>query len=646
MNNELNGWCGKILSVDLSEGRLSELQTMAYARDYLGGRGIATRLYWETVAAGVGAFDPENRLIFMTGPLEATGAQGASRFVVAGKSPMLLPEGFCIGNLGGHFGPSLKRAGFDGLVVSGASEKPVYLLIRDGKAEIRDAARLWGQGVYTVAERLRAEHGHRVRYLSTGPAGENRCRTANLMTDNEGSATGGFGAVMGAKKLKAMAVLGSGKPGVAHPEKLQALNREAVHLSRRSPLALPFPPEQVSRTGKASCRQCGLDCLLRHRLKTASGKSVVRKCQAMSVYLPWVMGRSGESMETAVEATGICNDYSICTMEMFNILQWLDTCRRAGSGIIKQTGLDMSRLGSLPFFEKLSRMIAWREGFGDLLAEGLLRLGQTLGGEAGRYFGDEVSGVGDGATYSAREYPMNGLLYAFEPRQPIAMLHEVSRLVGLWVMHQGNPETSPVNSEVFRAAALRFWGHPSAWDMTRPEGKAQAAVRAMDRTLVKDSLVLCDSAWPVMVSWNTADHVGDPTLESRIFSAVTGVEMDEAGLNRYGERIFNLQRAIQLREGRQPGTDDVPAPFNFSSPVESVFMNPEVIVPGPGDEVVSRKGATLEPEAYETMRGEFYALRGFDPAFGLQKRAALEELGLGDVAAELETTGKGGLVQG
>ncbi|MCF8106269.1 MAG: hypothetical protein K9K64_12370 [Desulfohalobiaceae bacterium] len=645
MSMQLNGWCGKILFVDLSNHRLSERETMAYAADYLGGRGLVTRLYWESVAARTGAFDPENHLIFMTGPLGATGAQGASRFVVAGKSPMLLPEGFCVGNLGGHFGPYLKRAGFDGLVVSGASEKPVYLLIRDGQVEILDGSGLWGRGVYATAERLKAEHGNTVRYVTTGPAGENLCRTANLMTDNEGSGTGGFGAVMGSKKLKAICVLGSGKPGIARPERLRELSKEAVYLNQREPMALPFPPEQVSRAGKASCHQCGLDCLLRNTLVTASGKSMVRKCQAMFVYFPWVMNRDGESFETAVEATGICNDYSICSMEMYNIIQWLDTCHRAGCDIIEQTGLDMTELGTLPFFEKLARMIAYRIGFGDVLAEGLLRAGETLGESASRYFANEVSGVGDGATYSAREYPVNGLLYAFEPRQPIAMLHEVSRLVGFWVMHQGNPDTSPVSSEVFRAAASRFWGHPAAWDMTRPDGKAQAAVRIMDRTLVKDSLMLCDSAWPLMVSWNTADHVGDPTLESRLFSAVTGIDMDEAGLNRFGERIFNLQRAIQLREGRRPKTDDTLAAFNFTDPVQTVFMNPEVIVPGPGDEVVSRKGAVLDREAYETMRDEFYALRGWDMASGCQKRTTLEELGLGDVANDLALIGGDGYVR-
>jgi aldehyde:ferredoxin oxidoreductase len=402
---------------------------------------------------------------------------------------------------------------------------------------------------------------------------------------------------------------------------------------------LPFPQDQVCRTGKASCYQCGLDCLMRNTLQTASGQTMVRKCQAMFVYFPWVMKRPGEPAETALMATGICNDLGICTMEMYNIIQWLETCHRSGSDIIAQTGLDMATLGSRPFFEKLARMIAHREGFGDILAEGLLRAGSALGDEAIRLFTNEVSGVGDGATYSAREYPMNGLLYAFEPRQPIAMLHEVSRLVGFWVMHQGNPAASPVDSKVFRAAAERFWGHPAAWDLTTHEGKAQAAEAIMDRTLVKDSLLLCDSAWPLMVSWHTPDRVGDPSLEHRIFSAVTGIDTDADALKRCGERIFNLQRAVLLREGRRPKTDDVLAPFNYTDPVQSVFMNPEVIVPGPGDSVVSKKGATLDPAAFEAMREEFYTLRGWDAASGCQRRMRLETLGLDDVAEALAVLG-------
>ena len=355
----------------------------------------------------------------------------------------------------------------------------------------------------------------------------------------------------------------------------------------------------------------------------------------MFVYFPWVMGRSGEPAETAVDATGICNDLSICTMEMYNVIEWMVRSYEAGFLKEKDIGLDFSKLGSLEFFEKFAHMITQRQGFGDILAEGLLRAGEKLGDQARSHFANEVSGVGDGATYSAREYLMNGLLYAMEPRQPIAMLHEVSYLTGLWVMNQASPEASPVTSDVFRAAALKFWGDEKAWDLNTHEGKAMAATRIIDRTYVKDSLLLCDSAWPIMVSWNTTDRVGDPTLESRTFSAVTGIETDEAGLNEYGERIFNLQRGILLREGLQPEIDDIPAAFNFTDPVESVFMNPDVVVPGPGEEVIDRKGKTLKQDEYDAMKKEFYNLRGWDSGSGHQRTGTLERLDLSDLVQDL-----------
>jgi len=549
---------------------------------------------------------------------------------------MLMPEGFCYGNLGGFFGPYLKRAGYDGIVISGRSEKPVYVWIYDGKTQILDASLLWGKGVYDVREILKKTHGKNIRFVTTGVAGENMCRSANLMTDNEGSATGGFGAVMGSKNLKAVAVLGSGNPLVANPEKLKELNQLTIHLNKRDPLQVPFPEEQVRRTGKSSCYQCGLDCKYRNSFRTASGKDVVRKCQSMFVYLPWVFRRPGESTETAVDATGICNDLSICTMEMANIIHWLDSCYQSGYLTDKETGLDISKLGTHAFFENLARMIAHRQGFGDILAEGLLRAGEKLGDRARAHFTNEVSDVGDGATYSGREYLMNGLFYALEPRQPIAMLHEISWLTGLWAMNQANPESSPVTSQVFRDAATKFWEHEKAWDLTTHEGKAMAAVNIMDRTYVKDSLLLCDSSWPIMVSWNTPDQVGDPGLESRIFSAVTGIVTDEIELNQYGERIFNLQRGVLLREGRSPKLDDVPDEFNFTDPVETVFMNPDVIVPGPGQEVISRKDQTLDRDVFEAMLKEFYELRRWDNESGLQKAKTLELLGLSDMIQDLK----------
>ena len=622
------GWCGRILKVDLSDLSIQELETRDYAEYFLGGRGIAARLYWDLVPASTGAFDPRNHLIFMTGPMGATGAQGASRFIVTAKSPMTLPEGYCYGNMGGFFGPYVKRAGFDGIVVTGRSEKPVYLCIKDGSITVENAADIWGKGVYNVKRFIKSAHGSSARFVTTGVAGENLCRTANIMTDNEGSSTGGFGAVMGSKNLKAIVVSGTGSPGVADPESLKKLNQLTIDLNRRDPMMIPFPPDQVKRTGKSSCYQCGVDCFYRNRMKTASGEEMVRKCQSMFVYFQWVASRPEESAETAVKATGICNDLSLCTMEIFNIINWLSACAEAGCLTEKQTGLDMSQLGTLGFFHELASMIAERKGFGNILAEGLLRAGEQLGLEARACFAPEVGGVGDGATYSAREYLMNGLLYAFSPRQPIAMLHEVSRLTGLWGMHKANPDSSPVSNDVFRKAAGRFWGHEKAWDLMTIDGKARAAVNIIDRTCTKDSLLLCDSIWPLMVSWHTPDRVGDPSLESRIFTSVTGIEIDEKELNIYGERIFNLERAIMIREGTRPLTDDDVAEFNYTQPVQTVFMNPDVLVPGPDDKVLSRKGMVLDRKDFQEMRNEFYQLRGWNQKTGVQLESTLDRLSL------------------
>jgi aldehyde:ferredoxin oxidoreductase len=638
MATQLCGWCGKILKVDLTRSGIAEMDTMDYADRFLGGRGIATRLYWEEVKPETGALEPENRLILMTGPLGATGVQGASRFEVAGKSPMLLPERFCYGNLGGYFAPFLKKAGYDGVVVSGRADRPSYLLVTDGRAEIRDAASLWGKSVSEVRDALQAEHGKNVHFVTTGLAGENQCRNATLMTDHEGSATGGFGAVLGSKNLKAIAVVGTGRPAVARQKELTELIRLSIRMSERGTLRMPTPKKLIRYVGKASCYQCGLDCL-RGVFRTASGKEAVRKCQSLVFYMPYAFMRPDGDADTTVDATDLCNEYSLCTMEMSNLIEWLAACHRAGVLTEEQIGLDMSDVGSGDFIRRLVTMIAGREGMGDVLAEGLLRAGEALGEGPKAQFTENMEGVGMTGAYAAREYIPHALLYAMEPRQPIAMLHEVSYLIARWLLHLIRPQLSPTTAEVFRKAATRFWGSDKAWDLTTYEGKAVAAARIQDRTLMKDSLVLCDSAWPMMDSFNTPDHVGDPTLESRLFSAVTGIDTEEEGLLAYGERIFNQQRAILLREGWKAKEDDMPAEYNFIEPVESDLLNPQLIVPGPTEEPVSIRGNVLDRQKFEEMREEFYDLRGWDPATGLQKKETLARLGLGDVAEELEDAG-------
>ncbi|MDY6843974.1 MAG: aldehyde ferredoxin oxidoreductase C-terminal domain-containing protein, partial [Thermodesulfobacteriota bacterium] len=322
-----------------------------------------------------------------------------------------------------------------------------------------------------------------------------------------------------------------------------------------------------------------------------------------------------------------------------NILTWLNNCYQSGYLTEKETGLPISEIGSREFFERLITMIAKREGFGDILAEGLLRAGEQLGEKAKAHFTLNVSGVGGKNGYAPRMYITNALLYAMEPRQPIAMLHEVSYLIARWRLHMIRPELSPTTSEVFRAAATKFWGNDKAWDLTTYEGKAIATVKIQDRTYVKDSLILCDCSWPIMDSFNTPDHIGDPTLESRIFSAVTGIDTDEAGLNKYGERIFNLQRGILIREGWKAKESDAPAEFNFDEPIETDTLNPQLIVPGRGEEPVSIKGNALDRKKFEEMRKEFYELRGWDGETGLQKVETLQQLDLSDLAQDLQKHG-------
>jgi aldehyde:ferredoxin oxidoreductase len=211
------GWMGKILHVNLNNSEVKTTSTQPYTEQYLGGRGIASRIYWETVTPEIKSFDTENRLIFMTGPIVATGAQAANRMSVIGKSLMTLPEGYCYGNIGGFFPAELKKAGFDGVVIEGQAPKPVYLWIHDNEAELRDASLLWGQGAYRTGEMLQQAHGEKVRFITTGVAGENRVRTAVIFSSHEGASSAGFGAVMGDKNFKAVAVRGTDKPSVADP---------------------------------------------------------------------------------------------------------------------------------------------------------------------------------------------------------------------------------------------------------------------------------------------------------------------------------------------------------------------------------------------------------------------------------------------
>jgi len=630
MRTNMYGWTGKILSVDLSTGRIKNIPTGDYTDKYLGGRGIATRLYQEKVRPETKAFDPDNRLVFMTGPLVATGAQGATRMSVVGKSPMTLPEGYCYGNIGGFFPAELKKAGYDGIIVDGQASEPVDLWIHDGIGELRDASFLWGLDAYRTAEILDQKLGGNIRFLATGPAGENLVRTAVITGSHHGTVSGGFGAVMGAKNLKVIAVRGTGKVPVADPEKLRKLNRYTIKISRRVHLSVPPRVIESGRAnllevaGKGGCYQCGMQCV---RTKYIYDKrrdlEGTRKCESQEYYLPWLYGKNDEPIDTFFNAPTLANDYSICIFELENMVDWLYACHRAGVLTEKETGLPLSEIGTRAFLEKLLDTVSHRRGFGNVLAEGLIRAGEKIPPRAREMYSHAIAPVGTDDWFPPRTHLVNALLYPLEPRVNQAVLNHGGAETA-WIFHQLQPELSPVSSGVLRKISGLFWGSETAADESTYEGKALAAVKIQNRMYVDDCLGLCDWAFPITYSFDTTDNLGDPELEVKIFAAVTGINADN--LEKYGEFIANQQRMILIREGRQLPRADYPPEYNFTEPLG--ISGVHAMAPGPGDEVLDMANNKLDKDKFTGMLKEYYRLRGWDTETGIPLPDTLASYGL------------------
>ena len=627
------GYAGKILRIDLSSPRTTEISTFNYAQRFLGGRGLAAKIYWDEVPPGADAFDEKNSLIFALGPLAGIPVLGGSRWSVLGKSPLTTPNHFCYSNLGGRWGTELKFAGYDAIVIHGKSEKPIYLFIHDGLAELKDASALWGKGTTETRETLKRELGSSVRVVAIGPAGENMVTTASLLADNDASGSGGMGAVMGSKKLKAIAVKGTEKGiKVAQPERLREITRyfrglgKGVFTAWGTDFTVSGP-----KTKKDPCYGCLGNCL-RVVYNAGDGKKGKFMCQSGMFYQQWSYRYYGGPSDAPFYANRLCDDHGLDTWALELMIAWLYRCHRAGLITEENTGLPLSKLGSMEFIETLVKMISARDGFGDILAQGTASAAKAVGEEA-------VSLVRHTDPYEPRLYNTTALLWAMEPREPIQALHEVGLPGAQWASWAKNIEGAYVSSQVIRAIAKRFWGSEMAADFSTYEGKALAAKMIQDRQYAKECLILCDWVFPVMEIKTSEDHVGDPTLESKILTAVTGDEIDEQSLYRTGERVFNLQRAILVREGHNGREDDRLPDEWHTTPLKKGVTNIECLVPGKDGEAISRIGAVVPREDFERMKNEYYQIRQWDVATGLQTRESLEKLGLQDIAQELEPMG-------
>jgi len=635
------GYAGKILKVDLSNGNTTILETADYSDRFIGGRGIAAKLYWDFVPPETKALDPDNCLICTTGPVAGFNGFAGSRWQICGKSSQGDREAFSYGNFGGRWGVTLKYAGYDGLVIQGKTDKPVYIYIKNDTIEIRDASRLWGMSAFDTTDALKKENGKDFSILTIGKAAENLVSFATILAEDGSSGSGGLGAVMGSKMIKAVIVAGDKKPVAADPDKLRNLAKQIREIHKTADHDEGMWKINDSFK-KHICYGCGVGCG-RYVYPDSKGRKYKSFCQAMMFYLKPIMENTGEdNSETRLLASRLCDNYGLDTSVMHGMVDWLSYCHKEGILTEEETGLPLSKMGTPEFIEVLTEKISLREGFGDILAKGTIEAAKSIGGKAIENIGDFVATRNsETKDYDPRLLPATALIYAMEPRRPIQTLHEPVTSLFRWVAWANKMENANFSSEVFRKFAKRIWGNEVAADFTTMEGKALASKRAQDRAYVKESMILCDLSWMMIWAHYLGENVDEPTLEWQIFSAVTGRDVDEVELNRLGERNFNMQRAVLLRQGWDGRNDDQIMDYYFTQPLKKgeLFCDPECIVPGKNGEITSVEGRVIDRQDFEKLKDEYYELRGWDVETGFPKASTLKDLDMEDVAEDLAERG-------
>jgi aldehyde:ferredoxin oxidoreductase len=418
------GYMGKLLFVDLSTGdiKIEKPDDVTY-HDYVGGYGIGARVLYDRQKAGVDPMGPENTLGFITGPLTGTPATFGCRYVVVGKSP--LTDGWGDANCGGDFGPNLKFAGYDGVFFTGISEKPVYLFIDNGKAELRDASHVWGKSTFETDEIAHTEHGKEAKVVSIGQAGERKSLVANIMNKG-GDAAGrsGLGAVMGSKRVKAIVVRGDIKVSVADVERAMKLRKEHIVEMKKSFIddmhkyGTTSHAEDSVYSGDSPVKNWGGVGVVEMPDASGIGKEYINtkvesrsgcwRCPAackgkmvegMGLY-KYPNGAHRPEYETLAAfgsnclvndvdaitmANHLCNSYGIDTISAGTIIAFAMECYEHGVITIADTdGIELT-WGNHQAMIALLEKIVKREGIGDVLADGVMRAAERLGKPAQRY---------------------------------------------------------------------------------------------------------------------------------------------------------------------------------------------------------------------------------------------------------------------
>lgn len=650
------GWAGKTLNIDLTTGKISTAPWTEAARLYLGGRGGNAKLFFDRSKPNQSPYDPDAPLIFGAGALAGTGLIGASRMEVTAVSPAKT-ETHSLGNvgMGGSWAPELKFAGYDNVVVKGRAENPVYIFIYNDDVEIRDASGVWGKGTFATEGLIREElDDEDIQVASIGPAGEN---LAVQSTIEQGYRSGTpLGASMGSKRLKSVAVRGTKAVKVYDPEKILECNRELVEAVR----------ETRERLGVGIPRSEGKDAYLagflvgdagvvgdyeshawreRPDIKRAYEESYIGDyfykntgcfgcpfpCQPLfnlpnigvciwrcyPTYWPWKIWLT--DLEVSFEATRTMTDLGMDNREIATIVSWLMHLYHDGKITASDLdGVPFDRGSTDALFETI-RKVAFREGFGEVLADGPLALAEKLGPDAEAYL---IHSQGmTMRTFDFRTEPGTALGEAIAPRGN--SLRATTYHVVLWDKppredYGGMP---PDERDAAYAWSKKMFGTEKAIMATEYEGKPRSLIYEMNGAAIADSLGYCTVMVRPGRSGAPGSQTGDTSyaFAAERFTAATGVPMDEAGLFRIGERICNIERAIVVRDGRTRSTDTLPG-FFFDVPVPDG----------------SQKGRKLDRAKFEAMKDEYYRLRGWDVETGLPRRRTLEELGMKDVADYLD----------
>lgn len=669
--NKLYGYTGRLLHVDLTSGKVHTFGTEPYIEKFLGGRGIMAKLHWDLVThkpKRIGAFDPGNPFVIMTGPLTASVAPSSGRTECSAISPMTYPdECYTESSFGLHFGPELKFAGYDGMVVIGKADRPVWILIQDKKVQIRDGRHLWGLDMFDTQERIWKELGdeqRKTQILVTGPAGENLVRSAGIMHGSSaGAGQGGFGAVWGSKNLKAIAVRGTGSVKVGNPERLMRIAKESHRMIYRPDqrpeswkntaafhrVGWSFYQGQGSagfdwlkkKTSKAeACFGCPLACHIFVEIPDRKGRYTAGKCNQMSWYLRNVVARYGEPRDVYWQATQHGDALGMNAFEMIGLLPWLLGSIKEGLITEQDLGLKMADLGTLEFAEQLCDMIAHRKGFGDILAEGAPRAADITG--KGRNLLPHFN-RGFAHHWNPTAWSPIALFWATDSRHPQTPIHQLfwtfrMNVKGPW------PQAGWGTEKEVAQWAKELFGTTKAIDYS-DEGyydpiHAKTAKWAQDADVgLKRSTILCDyGPFPQYVSWFADEkkaHRPDtpsPEIECLMVNAATGRELIPNGAEgmRMGERFWNLERAIMTREGRTR-KDDKLADYLFEQEKTGTVTGPE------GKTIkIKRK---IDRSKFESLKDAYYEARGWDLETGRPTRKKLEELDLKDVADQLDKDG-------